>query len=168
MILKDLLNKIGVKIDSISICTPFLEVNLSQNENNKIASWKLYVELVTRITTQSLDEEGYEKAALDSIYNLFDVTRVIIKEYGREAESFSMLSICMLNLCLRPFTTKWHRVFTNEIISKNDLILFRKDLQLLQGKLLMFTDILSQMASVSDYSQLSFDCLDKYENLNFK
>lgn len=44
------------------------------------ASWEMYVELITRITTNELnDEEGILREALSSFYSLFDITRQILK-----------------------------------------------------------------------------------------
>jgi hypothetical protein len=126
MILKDILGRIGLKMESFTICTPFFEATISQSEDNKIASWQLYVELVTRVVTQpTLEEHGDEKAALDSIYKLFDITRDIIKQYGRKAETFSMLSLCLLNMVLRPFASKWHKIFKNNLIAQEDLKIFK-------------------------------------------
>ena len=50
-------------------------MDLSFNDADRDAAWELYIELVTRITTQSLDEDdGDEKSALDSIYKIFSLT----------------------------------------------------------------------------------------------
>lgn len=123
----------------------------------------LFIELSTRVTTQPLhNTQGSERTALESIYKLFDITREILKEYGREAESFSMLSICMLNLCLRPFTTKWHQIFNNEFLNDDDKNTFRSELKELQVKMLAFTALLARMSEVNDISYIKIDELDKY------
>lgn len=51
---------------SLKIKTPFLEMDWNPQEKDKDAAWEMYIELLTRITTQSL-EYGDEKSALDSI-----------------------------------------------------------------------------------------------------
>ena len=167
MILKDIIKKIGLKIDSFTVCTPFFEVVIAQNEDNKIASWQLYVELITRVATQPmLEENGDERAALDSIYKLFDITRDIIKQYGRKAESFSMFALCLLNIVLRPFTTKWHKIFLNEVICKDDLNIFRDDLVELQQRIYYFSGLLFQMSRVNSYEEIEFDIIEKHiENI---
>ncbi|MFT4107000.1 MAG: hypothetical protein QM657_14695 [Lacrimispora sp.] len=163
MVIKEVLSKLGFKMDEFSICTPFFEATLKQNDASKIASWMLFIELSTRVSTQPLhDMQGCEHTALESIYKLFDITRNILKEYGREAESFSMLSICMLNLCLRPFTSRWHRIFCDEVLSDHDKEVFRYELKELQVKLLAFTALLLQMSEVSDFSNIRINELDRY------
>ena len=45
----------------------FLEAEFSVKDGDRQAAWKLYVELLTRITTQALPRDsGDEEAALDS------------------------------------------------------------------------------------------------------
>ena len=51
------------------------DVELSFKEVDKDAAWELYIEMLTRITTQALPaEEGDEQTALDSVYSLFRTT----------------------------------------------------------------------------------------------
>jgi hypothetical protein len=160
MFLKDLLKKIGVKIDSVTICTPFFEVAITQDEKNKEASWKLYVELITRVATQPLlDEYGDDETALNSIHKLFDITREIVKEYGREAETFSMLSICLLNLGIRPFTSKWHKIFmeNDNNIDEDKRKSFRVELRELQKMINKFAALLLQMSKVETYESINFN-----------
>ena len=65
---------------SLKISAPFLEMEWNPSEPDKDAAWELYVELLTRITTQPLlDKDGDEEAALQSVYALFGLTRSIIK-----------------------------------------------------------------------------------------
>jgi hypothetical protein len=48
---------------SLKIKTPFLEMEWKPKDEDKAAAWEMYVELLTRITTQPLDSEhGDEKA----------------------------------------------------------------------------------------------------------
>ncbi len=94
----------------------------------------MYVELITRITTQSLDDtDGDEETALNSIYQLFPITREILKSKGRNAENFSKIAIIVLNQIIRPFTAKWHKKKLNGAFSNQDeCILFRTELKQLQ------------------------------------
>ena len=96
---------------SLRITAPFLQMEWNPSEPDKNAAWELYVELLTRITTQSLvANEGDEKTALDSIYSLFPTIRAIIKQNGRECIEFTKLAVIILNQKVRPFTAKWHKV----------------------------------------------------------
>ena len=56
----------------LKLKTPFLEMEWNPQTADQNAAWDLYIEMLTRITTQSLPvESGDEKAALDSVYSLF-------------------------------------------------------------------------------------------------
>jgi len=55
---------------SLIIKVPFMEMEWNPSELDKDAAWEMYVELVTRITIQKLDDsEGIEIKALESVYN---------------------------------------------------------------------------------------------------
>lgn len=137
---------------SLKINARFLEMEWEPHEPDKDASWEMYVELITRITTQPIPEEnGDEKAALESIYSLFPLTRDILKKYGRDAQEFAKLATIVLNQIIRPFTTKWHKLalngaFENEEQRKE----FRKELEDLQNKLAIYTKMLADMAGAGD------------------
>ncbi len=141
---------------SLKISAPFLELEWNPAEPDKDAAWELYVELLTRITTQPLsDEDGDEKTALQSVYSLFGLTRSIIKSHGRDCREFTKIAIVVLNQIIRPFTAKWHKVsvagqFNNPDICKE----FRDDLNVLQEKLRIYTKMLSDMAGVEDLTTL--------------
>ena len=94
---------------SLKIKASFLEVEWELQEVDKDAAWELYIELLTRITTQYLSpEEGDEQAALESVYSLFQLTREVIKRKGRHSINFTKIAIPVLNQVIRPFTAKWH------------------------------------------------------------
>src|SRR5690242_19584304 len=58
----------------------FDDIRWSPADADSRAAWELYIELRTRITTQPLGyRAGDEAAALDSIYQLFQLSRNIIK-----------------------------------------------------------------------------------------
>ena len=109
------------------------EVEFGATEDDQTAAWDMYVELITRITTQSLDDtDGDEETALNSIYQLFPITREILKSKGRNAENFSKIAIIVLNQIIRPFTAKWHKKKLNGAFSNQDeCILFAKQLKML-------------------------------------
>ena len=90
---------------SLKINAHFLELEWKPQDEDKDAAWELYIELLTRITTQPLPPEaGVEKTALDSVYKLFELTReIIIKRHSRVCAEFTKLAIVVLNQIVRPF-----------------------------------------------------------------
>ncbi len=79
----------------------------------KIAAWKLYVELNTRVTVQPLaGDQGLLREALTSFYSVFQITREILKEAGPEvaleSESLGGYAMQVLNEVIRPLTAYWH------------------------------------------------------------
>ena len=134
-----------------------LEMEWAPQEKDREAAWELYIELLTRITTQPLPEgHGDEKTALDSVYNLFPTTRDILKRNGRECEQFTKLAIVVLNQVVRPFTAKWHRLsvegaFNNSDVRQN----FRAELASLQKDLRNYSRLLAEVAQVEDMTELS-------------
>ena len=95
----------------LKINVGFLDMEWEPKDADKDAAWDMYIELLTRITTQKLPEDvGDEKAALDSIYGLFSLTRNIIKQHGRDCKEFTKIAIVVLNQVIRPFTAKWHKL----------------------------------------------------------
>jgi len=81
------------------------------------AAWKMYVELVTRVSVEELGpEEGLVREALTSLYSLFASTREILREGGPAVakvkrgadQSFGSIAVAILNRVLRPYLAKWH------------------------------------------------------------
>jgi len=139
---------------SLIVKVPFMEMEWNSSEPDKDVAWEMYVELVTRITTQNYSE-GIEIKALESVYNIFPLTREILKKYGRDAEGFAKLSILILNQIIQSFTAKWHKIseeqdFENEKI-KNEV---RKELGELQKELKIYTRMLADMAGVKNMINL--------------
>ena len=80
MKLKDLFEKWN--LTGLKVKTPVLEMEWEPSDPDRDAAWDLYVELLTRITTQPLpDEVGVEESALDSVYVLFAITRETLKHH---------------------------------------------------------------------------------------
>ncbi|MEL7118220.1 MAG: hypothetical protein AAFO07_02230, partial [Bacteroidota bacterium] len=131
-------------------------VEFSFNNVDKKAAWEMYVELLTRITTQRLaPEDGDEKTALDSVFSLFEITRSILKSYGPDAIEFAKIAIIVLNQIIRPFTAKWHKkslAGAFEDSSSNKV--FREELTALQEELRKYTKLLSDIAGVEDLTEL--------------
>jgi hypothetical protein len=102
----------------VSLNIPFfgtVEGTWEPSTAERNASWDLYVQLVTRVAVVQL-EGGSLQEALDSLYQLFGITRGILTKYGpdvavkrRNGISFGRLAVAILNYGLRPLTLKWHR-----------------------------------------------------------
>ena len=141
---------------SLKIKAGFLELEWAPQEADRDAAWDLYVELLTRITTQSLpDEHGVEKTALDSVFALFGLTRETIKRHGRQCSEFTKIAVVVLNQVVRPFTVKWHRLNAAGAFSDAARCAeFRRELTELQAKLRRYTKMLADMAGVEDLTTL--------------
>ncbi len=146
-------------ITSLKINTGFLEMDWTPNDVDKDAAWELYVELLTRITTQPLpSKHGDEETALKSVYSLFDITRSIIKRKGRHCANFTKIAIVVLNQIIRPFTAKWHRLSVNGAFKKKKKRLeFRSELEDLQDFLGTYAQMLADMAGVENLIDLEKD-----------
>src|SRR6516162_190105 len=105
---RDFLEKWG--LSNLKIKLGFLEGEFSPRDPDRAAAWELYVELLTRVTTQSIaPEDGEEQAALDSVYSIFPLTRDILRRHGSGSGEFGKLAIPVLNQMVRPFVARWHR-----------------------------------------------------------
>jgi hypothetical protein len=151
---RDFLDKWG--LSSLKIKLGFLEGEFNPRDPDRAAAWELYVELLTRITTQYLPpEDGDEEAALQSVFVIFPLTREILRKHGSGAGEFAKLAIPVLNQIIRPFTAKWHRrslagAFKNSELCRE----FRDELAALQPRLRDYTRALSDMAQVEDLTTL--------------
>jgi hypothetical protein len=154
MRMKDLFEKWG--LTSLKVKTPILELDWEPSDDDKDAAWDLYVELLTRITTQKLaDYHGTEAAALESVHQIFPLTRTTLKEHGRKAEKFTKIAVIVLNQIVRPFTAKWHRRNEQGAFEEDkNRAEFRKDLAELQVKLKSYTHLLSELADVEDMTEM--------------
>ena len=141
---------------SLKIKSPFLDMEWKPSEPDKKAAWELYIELLTRITTQPLPpEDGVEQTALDSVYSLFPLTRDIIKRNGRGCAEFTKLAIVVLNQIVRPFTARWHRLSEQGAFKDpSQCQTFRQELTALQTQLTRYTQMLGAMAGVEDWTKL--------------
>lgn len=134
----------------------FLQMDFKINEADKNAAWEMYIELLTRITTQALPpEHGDEQTALNSVYQLFPISREIIKDGGREAILFTKIAIVLLNQKIRPFTAKWHKLSVNGAFNNpGSCDEFRTELIALQKVLREYTKMLADIAGVEDLTGL--------------
>jgi len=141
---------------SLKIKTPILDMEWKPQEIDREAAWDMYVELLTRITTQPLPpEDGVEITALESIYNIFAITREILKVHGRGCVEFAKLAIVILNQVIRPFTARWHKLSQEGAFNDpNSCDAFRKELNDLQKKILTYTRMLADIAEVEDLTSM--------------
>lgn len=103
------------RLKKVSVSLPFGigSAEWEADPTERKAAWSLYIELVTRIAVQPLEvDEGLLREVLTSLYNLFGVTRQILKEagpnVGASRESVGGIAIAALNNGLRPFLAKWY------------------------------------------------------------
>jgi hypothetical protein len=141
---------------SLKINLHFLEAEWAPKDADRDAAWELYIELLTRITTQPLpDEHGDEQTALESVHSLFELTRETIKRHGRECQEFTRLAIVVLNQVVRPFTAKWHRLSVKGALKDSlQCTAFRGELETLQSALREYTRMLADLAGVEDLTGL--------------
>jgi len=141
---------------SLKINTPFLEMEWNPQDEDKDAAWELYIELLTRVTTQSLKiDHGDEQSALLSIHSLFDITRNIIKSNGRNCIEFTKIAVVVLNQVVRPFTARWHgQAIKGAFENADNCKQFRVELIELQRLLRIYTNMLADMAGVENLSDI--------------
>lgn len=143
-------------LNSLKIKAGFLEMEWVPRDEDKTAAWELYVEMLTRVATQTLTPgEGQEAAALSSVYQLFPLTREIIKRNGRHCINFAKIAVVVLNQIVRPFTAKWHtQLDANRKLGEAQAIEFRVDLLRLQTDLRKYARLLADLAGVEDLTEL--------------
>lgn len=141
---------------SLKIKTPFLDMEWKPQDEDKAAAWELYIELLTRVTTQGLHiDHGDEKTALASIYSIFGITRDVMKNNGRHCIEFTKIAVVVLNQVVRPFTAKWHGLSVKGSFDVPEQCAeFRTELEQLQSVLRIYTQMLAEMAGVEDLTEL--------------
>ncbi|MDM0076915.1 hypothetical protein QTH90_21075 [Variovorax sp. J2P1-59] len=158
MKLRELLDKWS--LTKLKISAGFLDAEFQANDQDRDAAWSMYVELLTRITTQALPaEHGDEAAALASVHSLFAITREILKEPGRRhADKFAKIAIVVLNQKVRPFTAYWHKPsLAGAFDDSKQRERFRAELAELQVVLTHYAGLLSDLADVEDLTKLEQD-----------
>ena len=150
----DLFRKWGLQ--NIKLNVGFAELEFAPTEDDQTAAWDMYVELLTRITTQKLpDGFGDEATALESVYSIFPTTREILKTKGRQATEFTKVAIIVLNQVVRPFTAKWHKKqIEDAFFHVEECVEFRNELRVLQNQLKSYSRLLADMAKVEDLTEL--------------
>ena len=68
-------------LEKVRFGPKWANAEFSLKDDDRIAAWELYVEMLTRVATQRLpSESGDEETALESIYSLFPTTREILRQ----------------------------------------------------------------------------------------
>ncbi|MEU6776581.1 hypothetical protein [Streptomyces sp. NPDC046759] len=105
----------AARLTEVRVSVPQLsELTFVVNNEAKQVAWRLFVETVTRVSTQPLaDDEGLLREALTSLYGLFGTVREALKStrpsvQARGEQTVEYLAITMLNRELRPFLSTWH------------------------------------------------------------
>lgn len=138
-------------ITGLKLKVGFLEMDWQPQPEEQQAAWELYIELLTRVTTQEASA-GHEAAALASIHKLFGVTRQLLKEKGRKSETFAKIAIVILNQKIRPFTTGWHKQMLEGGFDDADTVRrFWRELRPVQQTLCGYAGMLAEIAGVEDF-----------------
>lgn len=104
-------------LDEVNIKVNFgifeLETKWVKDPRQQNAAWELAVELQTRVATQEIGlEGGLIREAMNSLYELFGITREILKRHGPvvglRQDTVGGMAMSVLNKALRPFLAKWH------------------------------------------------------------
>jgi hypothetical protein len=134
----------------------FMEAEFQPQDPDRAGAWELYIELLTRVTTQYLSpDHGDEQTALESVHSLFPLTREILKRHGSSAGEFAKLAIPVLNQVVRPFTAKWHRLsLAGAFKDQARCAEFRAELLELQKVLRNYTRALADLADAEDLTTL--------------
>jgi len=104
------------KFKSYKFSIPFVgELEWEPDPTQRRAAWELYIELITRISTQPLDpDRGLLREAYNSLYSLFGSTREILRRHGPEVgaarETVGGIAITVLNKGIRPLLSYWHPI----------------------------------------------------------
>ncbi len=125
------------------------------SEADRKAAWELYTEMRTRISTQPLHyRAGIEKTALESIVQLFRLTRELLRSHGPECRHFATVCVEVLNVQIRPFTAKWHKQLESGKLESDDgRHQFRSDLLVLQKLLRDFQRFLGLLSEGDAYRE---------------
>ncbi|MEU8402718.1 hypothetical protein AB0C28_46675 [Nonomuraea sp. NPDC048892] len=105
----------AARLTEVKILVPQVsELTFVVNNESRTVAWKLFVETITRVSTQPLDDdEGLLREAMTSLHGLFATTREILKGSRPSVpipggQTVEHLAITMLNRELRPLLSTWH------------------------------------------------------------
>ncbi|MFB7466129.1 hypothetical protein ACFCZ1_21960 [Streptomyces sp. NPDC056224] len=157
------------RLTEVKVTVPQLsELTFTVNNDARQVAWQMFVETVTRVSTQPLaSDQGVVREALTSMYGLFATTRETLKASRPSApvpggQTVEYLAITMLNRELRPFLSQWHpRLREFELAhpespesSWADNAACRADLQRVQSELHEYAVGFARLAGVRDADSL--------------
>ena len=147
------------RLEKVKLGPSWANAEISIDTSDSDAAWELYVEMLTRVVTQTLPiEMGDEETALDSVYSLFPITREVLRRRGRRAINFTKIAVPILNQIVRPFTAKWHgRRLAGDLADADVRDEFRHELATLQDDLRNYNRMLAGIAGVEDLTDLEKD-----------
>lgn len=157
-----------VKATKLTVGLPFNlgSLELQNDEAQQRAAWSLYVELSTRISVVPLeDDTGILREALTSFYNVFNITRQILREAGpaiaQGPNSLGAIAIDVLNKGLRPFLVVWHPLLKDYEEKKTPTTTtvehehawehaaeFRAELERVRQQMLIYVSALAKIAGI--------------------
>jgi hypothetical protein len=152
-----------VSLTEIRLTVPQLsELVFVVNNDAKQTAWQLFIQVSTRVSTQPLvQEEGFLREALDSLYELFGQIRDLLMKgqptRAAQGKTVEYLALTMLNQELRPFLSKWHPRLTRFEQSGNGQEAtwpqnseFRGELESMRKRLLEFSLAFARLAGADD------------------
>lgn len=105
----------SARLTMVKISVPrFTELSFAVTEDRRRTAWNLFVESVTRTSTQPLTSgTGSLREALTSLHGLFAVVRETLKTDLPDTTvtpgpTVEYLAVALLNEVLRPFLARWH------------------------------------------------------------
>ncbi|MEU9014839.1 hypothetical protein AB0D12_34865 [Streptomyces sp. NPDC048479] len=161
----------AARLTEVTITVPqFSQLTFMVNDESRQVAWRLFVETVTRVSTQPLKhDDGLIRETLTSLYGLFATTREALKAARPSVPvsggpTVEYLAITMLNRELRPFLSCWHpRLLAHENATPDgpesawpDNADCRAELRLVQANLRSYALGFARLAGVKE-GQLLID-----------
>lgn len=151
-------------LSEVTLSVPeFAEIKFAVNTEYRRVAWQLFIDTLTRITTQPLErDEGSLREALTSLHGAFASTRDLLRNMEPSkpalAPTVEILAVRMLNHEIRPFLAKRHvqlRAFesANPGMSEErwpENAACRADLERLRDRLIGYTMAFGELAGVKD------------------
>ncbi len=155
-------------VESVKVTLFGADINVKLTNQNKVITWKIFVEAATRITTRSLGEnEGVVREALQSMYLFFKLVRDELKTATpalslteTKEHTLETYGVLMLNDALRPLLARWHpRLLAWEKTERPESqwplnSACRLDLETARRKLLVYTRGLGTMLHIAKLGEL--------------
>jgi len=154
----------ALALSEITVSVPeFAEMKFAVNSEYRRVAWKLFIETLTRVTTQPLStDHGSLREAIGSLHRLFTDTRELLKTMHPskpiDGITVEVCAVKMLNQEIRPFLSKWHVRF-QDFESRQpgaaeanwvENAACRKELEGLRSRLISYTKAFGQLAGLKN------------------